>query len=132
MISLLLLALLVQGVSGLILAGTDLYKPPFGGVIAEWVTDGDPVKLANLRPGSKEFVDLAAYEDMRGFRKPVVTTHLYVFYLLMAAVLLHVVGVVVTEVREKSGLISAMFSGEKVLSSPPVDVPLKRSETRSG
>lgn len=132
MISLLLLVLLVQAVSGLVLAGTDLYKPPFGSAIAEWVTDGDPIKQANLRPGSKEFVDPAAYEDMRGFRKPVVTTHLYVFYLLMAAVLLHVVGVVVTEVREKSGLISAMFSGEKALSSPPVDVQLKRSETRSG
>ena len=130
MISLLLLMLLVQAVSGLVLAGTDLYKPPFGGAIAEWVTDGDPIKLANLTPGSKEFVDPAAYEDMRGFRKPIVTTHLYVFYLLMAAVLLHVAGVVVTEVREKSGLISAMFSGEKVLSAPPVDARSKRPETR--
>lgn len=131
MVSLLLLALLVQAVSGLVLAGTDLYKPPFGGVIAAWVTDGDPIKLANLRPGSKEFVDPAAYEDMRGFRKPVITTHLYVFYLLMAAILLHIAAVVVTEVREKSGLISAMFSGEKILSATPVDAQSKRPETRS-
>ncbi len=131
MISLLLLLLFVQAVSGLVLAGTDLYKPPFGGAIAEWVTDGDPIKLANLEPGSKEFVDPAAYEDMRGFRKPFITVHLYAFYLLMTAILLHVAGVVVTEIREKSGLISAMFSGEKVLSTPPVDLHLEPSEKRS-
>lgn len=131
MISLLLLMLFVQAVSGLVLAGTDLYKPPFGGAIAEWVTNGDPIKLANLRPGSKEFVDSGAYEDMRSFRQPIITTHLYVFYLLMAAVLLHIASVVVTEVREKSGLISAMFSGEKVLYAPPVDVQSTQSEKRS-
>ncbi|MGI9285463.1 MAG: cytochrome b/b6 domain-containing protein [Pseudomonadales bacterium] len=131
MVSLLFLLLFTQAATGLILAGTDLYKPPFGGVIAEWVTDGDAEKLSQLKPGSKDYVDPAAYDDMRAFRKPIVTTHLYAFYVLMGSILLHIVGVVVTEVREKNGLTSAMFSGEKVLSGPPVDAPSTPSENRS-
>jgi hypothetical protein len=103
------------------LAGTDLYKAPFGGFIAEWVTRGDPDKLAQLAPGSKEHVDLEAYDEMRSFRSPFAATHLYTFYFLMAAVFLHISGVVVTEVRERNGLVSAMITGDKVLSSPPVD-----------
>ncbi len=114
MVSLLFVVLLTQAATGLVLAGTDLYQPPFGGAIADWVTKGDPDKLANLKPGSKDYVDAAAYDEMRSFRKPIISTHLYAFYLLMVAVLLHITGVVVTEVREKNALISAMFSGEKV------------------
>lgn len=121
MIAALLLLLLTQAVTGLVLAGTDLYKPPFGGIIAEWVTSGDAEKLSNLSPGSKEFVDQAAYDEMRSFRKPIVTTHEYVFFLLLVAVVLHVVGVVITEVRERSGLISAMITGRKVFAEPPSD-----------
>lgn len=121
MVSLLLLLLLTQAVTGLVLAGTDLYKPPFGGMIAEWVTKGDAEKLALLKPGSKDAVDPAAYDEMRAFRKPFITTHEYSFYALMFFALLHIVGVVVTEAREKQGLVSAMIGGEKFLSAPPVD-----------
>lgn len=131
MVSLLFLLLLTQAATGLILAGTDLYKPPFGGVIAEWVTGGDPEKLSQLKPGSKDYVVPAAYDKMRNFRKPIVTTHLYSFYLLMVAILLHITAVVVTEIRDKNGLISAMFTGEKVLSTPPVDMPSAPSENKS-
>ena len=115
MVSFLLLLLLTQATTGLVLAGTDLYKPPFGGAIAEWVTAGDPEKLANLEPGSEEFVDPGAYASMRDARKPVATTHLYAFYLLMIAVFFHIAGIVAAEIKEKSGLISAMVSGEKIV-----------------
>lgn len=121
MVSLLLLAMITQASTGLLLAGTDLYKAPFGSFIAEWVTRGDPDKLAQLVPGSKEHVDLEAYDEMRSFRSPFVATHLYTFYVLMVAVFLHILGVVVTEIRERNGLVSAMITGGKVLSSPPVD-----------
>lgn len=121
MVSLLFLLMFTQAITGLVLAGTDLYKPPFGGAIAQWVTGGDPDKLSQLSPGSKDYVDPVAYNEMRSFRKPVITTHLYTFYLLMAAILLHISGVVVTEIREKNGLTSAMLMGEKVLSEPPLD-----------
>jgi Ni/Fe-hydrogenase 1 B-type cytochrome subunit len=115
MVSLLLLLLSTQALTGLVLAGTDLYMPPFGNMIADWVTIGDANSLANLAPGSKEFVDSVAYDDMRAFRKPIVTTHLYVFYILMIAIGLHIIGVVVGEFRERSGLISAMITGEKMI-----------------
>jgi Ni/Fe-hydrogenase 1 B-type cytochrome subunit len=131
MVSLLFLLLLTQAVTGLVLAGTDLYQPPFGGAIAEWVTKGNPEMLANLKPGSKQYVNPAAYDEMRSFRSPIITTHLYTFYLLMVSILLHIVAVVVSEVRERNGLISAMFSGEKVFSETPVDTPAntpKRNE----
>lgn len=121
MVSGLLLLLLTQALTGLILAGTDLYQPPFGGAIAQWVTNGDAEKLANLTPGSKAFVDAVAYDDMRAFRKPIVTIHLYAFYVLMVAILLHVIGVIVAEVRERSGIISAMVTGDKVLRDKPSD-----------
>jgi cytochrome b len=44
-----------------------------------------------------------------------------VFYILLTAIALHVAGVIVTEVRERSGLVSAMISGEKVFHKTPVD-----------
>ncbi len=121
MVSLLLLLLTVQAITGLVLAGTDLYKPPFGSVIAEWVTNGDSQRLANLTPGSKDAVDPVAYDEMRSFREAFITTHEYSFYALMVLILLHVAGVVVAEIREKSGLVSAMISGKKMLAETPVD-----------
>ncbi len=122
MVTFLLFALLVQGATGLILAGTDIYYPPFGGQIAQWVTGGDPEKLARLEPGSKEFVDPDAYADMRDFRSPVITTHLYLFYGLLIAILIHIIAVVFAENRESGSIISSMFSGRKVLSQPPEDL----------
>jgi cytochrome b len=85
------------------------------------VTVGDPEKLAALQPGSKEHVDEAAYAEMRAFRKPIVTTHETVFYILLGAVAVHILGTVVAEVRDKNGLVSAMFSGQKVFRQPPAD-----------
>lgn len=122
MISLLLVLLFTQAATGLILAGTDLYKPPFGGIMAEWVTAGDPEKLANLQPGSKDFIDQAGYDEMRAFRKPVKTIHEYSFYVLLVSIALHIIGSVYSEVKYRHGVISAMFSGQKILSEKPVDL----------
>jgi len=122
MVTFLLGLLFIQGATGIVLAGTDIYFPPFGAQIAEWVTGGDPEKLANLIPGSKDFVDLEKYNEMRDFRKPVITTHLYVFYTLLFVILIHILTVVVTDIREGGGIISAMFTGRKVLSKAPVDL----------
>ena len=119
MVTLLLMLMLMQASSGLILAGTDLYKPPFGGAIAKWVTNGDAERLAQLKPGSKDFVDLVAYKEMRTFRKPVKKTHEIGFYLLLIAILIHIVGVIITEIQLKQGLISGMFTGHKVLPESP-------------
>ena len=123
MVSLLFALLITQASTGLILAGTDLYLPPFGHEIAEWVTGSgeDHSQLTDLQPGSKVVVDAESYKDMREFRKPFITTHVYVFYILVIAILLHITGVVITELKEKSGLVSALFTGKKVFQNKPVD-----------
>jgi Ni,Fe-hydrogenase I cytochrome b subunit len=122
MVLLLFILLLAQAISGLVLAGTDLYYPPLGGWIAGWIA---PVCVdpASLLPGDKSMVDATAWAEMRAFRKPFIITHVQVFFVLMGAVVLHVAGVVFAEVRERSGLISAMFSGYKTLPKRPVDLP---------
>ncbi len=114
-ISIFFLILTTQAITGLIIAGTDLYLPPFGSNFAEWVTEADPQRLEQLKPGDKTFVVEAAYEEMRAFRKPVIILHVYGFYTLLVLVVVHIAGVIVSEFREKSDLISAMITGEKVL-----------------
>lgn len=119
-VALLLFLLLVQAVTGLVLAGTDLFYPPLGSWIAGWVASPgvDPTTLV---PYAKEMYDEVAYEAMRAFRKPFITVHYYGFYVLLAFAMIHILAVVVTELREGGNLISAMFSGKKVLSGPPAD-----------
>ena len=119
-VTLLLLLLLTQAITGLVLAGTDLFYPPIGAWIASWVANPG-VDPATLVPYAKEMYDEAAYEEMRAFRKPFITVHYYGFYILLVFAAIHVLAVVMTELREGGNLISAMFSGEKVLSEPPAD-----------
>lgn len=116
----LLLLMIVQATTGLVLAGTDIYFPPFGAWIAEWIA-APGVDPATLIPYSPELYDEAAYADMRSLRTPFITIHLYSFYLLLAGIAIHIAGVVTTELREEGGLISAMINGRKVLKGRPVD-----------
>ncbi|MDO8908580.1 MAG: cytochrome b/b6 domain-containing protein [Pseudohongiella sp.] len=123
MIAVMLFLLSAQMVTGLVLAGTDLYFPPFGHEFAEWATGAgeNHSMLIGLEPGQKEMLDPEGYASMREFRAPFVEIHEIIFYLLMLAIVLHVAAVVITEVRERSGLVSAMFSGIKYLDKKPVD-----------
>ena len=117
MVGFMFLLLATQATTGLVLAGTDLYLPPFGHEIAEWVTGSgeEHDKIKNLKPGSKDDVDSVAYAEMRNFRKPFIIAHVYTFYLLLISIILHIAGVVLTEVRENNGITSAMFTGKKLL-----------------
>jgi Ni/Fe-hydrogenase 1 B-type cytochrome subunit len=119
-VSLLLLLLLTQAVTGLVLAGTDLFYPPIGAWIADWVA-GTGIDSATLVPYAKEMYDSAAYESMRAFRNPFITVHYFNFYVLLGFAMVHILAVVITELREGGNLISAMISGRKVLSEPPAD-----------
>lgn len=121
MIVSLLVLLLVQAMTGLMLAGTDLYWPPFGHYFANWVTDGDAQRLTLLSPGSTEHVVSQAYDAMKVFRRPFKETHEIVFYVLLAAIALHIAANVLEEIRSPTGQISAMFSGVKSLRGRPVD-----------
>lgn len=121
MVAVLFLLLITQATTGLVLAGTDLYMPPFGNVISEWVS-ASPELLDKIKPGSKDGVDLIAYNQMREFRKPFITLHYFSFYGLLVLMFLHIGAVVMTEIREKNGLVSAMITGKKVASKKPVDL----------
>jgi len=119
-ISVLFLLITIMAITGLVLAGTDLFYPPLGHWIAQWVAAPD-VAPGSLRPYAPEMYDVAAYESMRAYRKPFAMVHLYSFYVLVVVVVLHVVSVVITELKEGGNIISAMFTGRKTISGRPVD-----------
>ena len=119
-IAVLFLLVAVMAITGLILAGTDLFYPPLGHWIAQWVAAPE-VAPASLKPYAPEMYNTAAYESMRAFRKPVALVHLYSFYTLLVVVVLHVAAVIVTELREGGSIISAMFTGRKIIRGRPVD-----------
>jgi Ni/Fe-hydrogenase b-type cytochrome subunit len=121
-VTLLLLLLLVQVATGLVLAGTDLFWPPFGRIFAGWVA-ASGVDPGLIQPGASELIDKAAYESMRAFRAPFVEIHEITFYLIAIAVVFHLAAVVVTEVHEGGSITSAMFTGRKILSRKPPDAP---------
>lgn len=120
-IAAMLILLIVQIATGLVLAGTDLFWPPFGGWFAGWVASPgvDPAAISPLAPDT---IDRAAYQGMRAFRRPVVMIHLYAFYVLAAVILAHIAAVVLTEVHEGGSITSAMFTGRKIFSRRPKDV----------
>jgi Ni/Fe-hydrogenase b-type cytochrome subunit len=119
-IAALFLLIVTQAITGLVLAGTDLFYPPIGNWIAQWVA-APGIDPARLVPYSPEMVDKTAWDAMRSFRKPFAVVHLYSFYVLAVLVVLHVAGVVLTEVKEGGGIVSAMFTGRKVLAGQPAD-----------
>ncbi len=121
-VTLLIVLLVVQAVTGLVLAGTDLYMFPFGSRIAEWVA-APGLDPAAVMPYDRATVDETAYAAMRSFRSPFVTTHYYAFYVLMVVIVLHIAGVVLAELKEGGALVSAMFTGRKLFEQRPVDAP---------
>jgi len=120
MVGLLFVVMTAQAITGLVLAGTDIYMPPFGNMVKESIAV-DSTTVDIIKPYSKDGIDDAAYKDMRDVRKPFITVHYYAFWVLLGAILLHLLGVVVSELRERNGLVSAMFTGKKVFAEKPFD-----------
>jgi Ni/Fe-hydrogenase 1 B-type cytochrome subunit len=112
--------LLIQVATGLVIAGTDLFWPPFGHWFAAWVA-APGVDPATVQPGASDLIDKSSYEAMRAFRRPFVVVHEFTFYVLVAAIILHLIAVVLTELHEGGSITSAMFTGRKVLSRTPPD-----------
>lgn len=114
MVAALFFLLSVQMISGLVIAGTDIYYPPFGGYFAESIAI-DKTDLTTIKPYSKTNVDEEAYKSMRAFRKPFITAHVYSFYTLLFLIPLHIFGVIFTERKERTSVVSAMINGYKHL-----------------
>lgn len=121
-LTLLVLSMAVQAVTGLVIAGTDVYMPPFGGQFREWAA-GETHDPALVVPYSPETVDPDGYRAMRAFRSPWVETHEYNFFVLVALAVVHIAAAVFGEIREGGALISAMFTGRKAFDRVPVDLP---------
>jgi cytochrome b len=119
-LTLLVSLLVVQGITGLVLAGTDVYMAPFGDTMREWVA-ADTHDPALVRPYSPETVNAAAYAEMRAFRSPIVETHELTFFVLLTLIAIHVAAAVFAEFQEGGSIISAMFTGRKISARAPVD-----------
>ncbi len=114
MVAALFFLLSIQMVSGLVIAGTDIYYPPFGGYFAESIAI-DKSDLTTIKPYSKVNVDEEAYKAMRAVRKPFITAHVYSFYTLLFLIPFHILGVIFTERKERTSVVSAMINGYKHL-----------------
>lgn len=121
-LTLLLLLLVVQGATGIVLAGTDVYMPPLGSTMREWVA-ADTHDPALVRPYAPDTVNAEAYADMRAFRAPIVDTHEITYFILLALIAIHVAAAILTELREGGSIISAMFTGRKIHDGEPTDGP---------
>jgi cytochrome b len=119
-VALLFLLIATQAVTGLVLAGTDIFYPPLGHWFAQSIA-APGVDPSTLVPYSPELYDKAAFQKMRALREPFGMVHLYGFYVLLVTVVLHIAAVVITELREGGSLVSAMFTGRKILSGKPED-----------
>jgi Ni/Fe-hydrogenase 1 B-type cytochrome subunit len=117
------LVLTVMTVTGLVRAGTDIYYPPFGGTVTRYIA-AEGVEAESLIPYDKSQVDETRYAEMGAFKGPFGKIHIVGAYLLMILIFIHVASCVVHEVRHEGGLISAMFSGRKLLTEDPVDKEL--------
>ena len=118
----LFLLLVTMAVTGLVRAGTDVYMPPLGGFVQSYLA-ADGVSPVQLQPYDATGVDQQRMASLKEFKHPFGLVHVYTVYLLWALIVLHIAAVVVAEVREGDGLVSAMISGRKVLSGIAADVP---------
>jgi len=120
-VSFMMLLLFILMCTGLIRAGTDIYYPPAGAYIAEYVADKntDPKTLI---PYNSKGVNEEKLAEIKRFKKPVGQIHLYSAYTLMFMIFLHIYFVVRSEKNEGGTLVSAMITGKKLLKSKPVDI----------
>lgn len=119
-VTVMLLLMLVIAVTGLIRAGTDVYYPPFGAFVTDYVAEAgvDPTTIKPYDPAGTNPQRMA---ELKAFKGPFGQVHTYAAYALMAIILVHIIFVVRVEVTEGGGIISAMFTGNKVTNKTPVD-----------
>ena len=116
-----LLLMLTLLVSGLIRAGTDIYYPPFGATVAEYIA-APGINADNIKPYDATGTVKDKVDEIFQIKVIFGKTHLYAAFTLMVMIALHIFIVIRTEVREGGSLVSAMFTGKKVLRKPPVDL----------
>jgi len=119
-VSVLFSLLIILMISGLIRAGTDIYYPPFGSTVSNYIA-APGVDPGSLIPYQKEGVDQEKMASLKAFKSPFGKIHLYTAYLLMLLILIHIAAIVRAEVKEDDSLVSSMFSGKKIIKGTPQD-----------
>ena len=114
------LLLLVIGTTGMIRAGTDIYYPPFGSMVVEYIAEPG-VSHDSILPYNSTGTNTDKAKELKAFKKPFGMVHIYGAFTLMFLIVLHIFFVVRTEIKEGGSLITAMFSGKKILHQKPAD-----------
>jgi cytochrome b len=109
----LLLTLLATGVGR---ATTDLFHPPLGGFVAQFVAKPG-VDPALVSPVDDQFSDPARLRQLNRVKGPLGKVHSVAAWALLGSVLLHVFGVILKDLRHGGAVVSSMVTGEKLL--PP-------------
>jgi len=120
-ISFIYLLLLTMAVTGLVRAGTDIYYPPFGSSVLEYIAEPG-TDLDSIKPYVADGTDKDKAANLKAFKKPFGVVHIYSSYVLMFMIVLHIFFVVRVEITEGGSLITAMFTGKKILTKKPVDI----------
>ena len=103
--------MLILATTGVIRAGTDLYHLPLGPVVAAYVAgSGVDASLIDWRTET-ELADPEKFRTVTGVKTVTGKTHEALSYLLLAWLVLHIGGVTLSEVRQRSGLVSSMIHG---------------------
>lgn len=120
MVAAMMLLFLSQTITGLIRAGTDIYYPPFGGAIQEYIA-AEGVNPESILPYDNTGVNLERQAEIKPFKSILGRIHSYGAWTLLILIALHIAGAIYTENKHQGGVISAMFSGKKPLTSKPED-----------
>jgi Ni/Fe-hydrogenase 1 B-type cytochrome subunit len=106
-------ALLLQAGVGLSLARGDLYLPPYAGYSAAVAKTG---------------AEAPTPQASRAYPTSLVHAHVALFALIAILITLHIGGVILMDIAERSGLISGTFTGRKYLRGPPAEtLPVENS-----
>lgn len=120
-IAFIFLLMTTMTVTGLVRAGTDIYYPPFGSLVADYIA-APGTDAASIQPYIATGTDEGKVKNLKAFKDPFGTIHIYTSYVLMFMIILHIFFVVRAEIREGGSLITAMFTGKKVLRNKPADL----------
>ena len=82
--------------TGLVRAGTDLYLPPFGPIVAHYVA-ADGADPGTLKPGQKDNTDPYRYGRVSGGKIILGKIHIYGAFIITTLALIHSIGTLSTE-----------------------------------
>jgi len=119
-LSLFFLLFILSAMTGLIRAGTDIYYPPFGGIVSQYLVRPG-VDPGTLAPNDEVNIDPVRYEKIKLVKRAAGLVHGYSAYTIMLMIFLHIVAVTLTELKKGGSIVSAMFSGKKILPREPED-----------